>query len=371
MFFHQIAGQAEVVSSLQASIREGRVSQATLLSGKNGYGTLALALAYAAEIFSKDNPEAAQRAAKLSHVDVHLSYPYFLAEKQKTSEAFQRVFREKILEDAYLSMEDWAEAIGGKNKNILISVDEIERLLNTFSLSSYEGGAKVLIIWGIDYMNTDASNKFLKFLEEPPADTYLILTTERPENLLDTIRSRCQEIKINRVSDADLLKFAVSLGFSEEEIAPKIPMAEGDVSVLKNLLLHREDEELEELFIRWVRSAFMVVKKTSEVEQLILLAQLLADRDKVFQNKFLNYASQIFRSALLQSYGSEEIFVTKIDGTHFNWPAFSGYIHGNNVPEILEELSLASYHLSRNANPKIIWTDLCLKLTRLLHKKKS
>jgi DNA polymerase-3 subunit delta' len=56
-----------------------------------------------------------------------------------------------------------------ENKQLFISADEIDDQNQKFSLKSFEGGTKILIVWRADKMNVAASNKFLKFLEEPPA----------------------------------------------------------------------------------------------------------------------------------------------------------------------------------------------------------
>ena len=76
----------------------------------------------------------------------------------------------------------------------------------------------------------------------------------------------------------------------------------------------------------------------------------------------------MFRLALLQNYGNETLVYKKIDSGGFKWESFSRFIHGANIEAILTEISDADYHLERNANPRIVWTDLGIKLSRYIHK---
>ena len=73
----------------------------------------------------------------------------------------------------------------------IISVEKTRDLISNLNRTSNQGGAKVAIIHEADRMRKEAANAFLKTLEEPPPDTYLLLLTTRPYSLLATIRSRC------------------------------------------------------------------------------------------------------------------------------------------------------------------------------------
>jgi DNA polymerase-3 subunit delta' len=91
-----------------------------------------------------------------------------------------------------------------ENKQLFISADEIDEQNQKFSLKSFEGGTKILIVWRADKMNVAASNKFLKFLEEPPAKTIILLTAESTNDILPTILSRTQIVEVPRINDEDL-----------------------------------------------------------------------------------------------------------------------------------------------------------------------
>ncbi|MGH8378566.1 MAG: DNA polymerase III subunit delta' [Gammaproteobacteria bacterium] len=77
-----------------------------------------------------------------------------------------------------------------------ILVDQIRGLAQTLALTSQHGGRKIAVLSPADAMNTNAANSLLKTLEEPSAETLLVLVTARPTRLPATIRSRCQVLRI-------------------------------------------------------------------------------------------------------------------------------------------------------------------------------
>ena len=76
----------------------------------------------------------------------------------------------------------------------------------------------------------------------------------------------------------------------------------------------------------------------------------------------------MIRLALLKNYDAEHLVYKRLSKNGFNWEAFTNFIHGSNIVDILEEISDADLHLYRNANAKIVWTDLGIKLTRYIHR---
>jgi DNA polymerase-3 subunit delta' len=137
---------------------------------------------------------------------------------------------------------------------------------------------------------------------------------------------------------------------------------------LKLATITEKDDEFEKMFVQWVREAFQVKKKPEFLKNIVFWAREIAGWNREKQKHFLNYCSEIFRLALLQNYQSQDLVYKKIDINGFNWESFSRFISGANIVSILEELSTADLHLTRNGNPKIVWTDLGIKLSRYIHK---
>ncbi|WP_234110594.1 MULTISPECIES: DNA polymerase III subunit [Chryseobacterium] len=373
MNWEHIAGQEKLKNLLKESIRDKRVSHAQLFVGKSGYGTLPLALAFAKEVFQKENPHSASKIETLNHLDLHFSFPVYKNKSEKIegkSSEFYEQFREMILENPYANNEDWSGILESENKQLTIYADEVDDLNRKFALKSFEGGSKILIVWQADKMNISAANKFLKFLEEPPEGTLIILTAENADHILPTILSRTQLVEIPRVADEDVKSYLTeNFRWSEEKLHEIVFQSQGNLNVAQKLMqIDESGSEFEELFITWVREAFQVKKKPEFLKNIVFWGRNIAGWNREKQKNFLNYCGEMFRLALLQNYGSENLVYKKIDSGGFKWESFSKFIHGANIEAILVEISDADYHLERNANAKIVWTDLGIKLSRYIHK---
>lgn len=369
MNWEQIVGQENLKNLLIESIANGRVSHAQLFTGNFGYGVLPLAMAFSKEILKSENPAAAARVEHLNHLDLHFSYPVFKNKKGLASE-FQTEFRDFVLLNPYSTPDDWKNVLESENKQLTIYAEEIDDLNARFALKSFEGGSKILIVWQADKMNDAAANKFLKFLEEPPKGTYIILTAENTDDILPTILSRTQVVDVPRIADEDIERFlAENYELSESEIAQIVFQAQGNFSeALKILKNENATAEFQELFIRWVREAFQVKKRPEFLKNIILWGRDIGSWNREKQKSFLMYCTEMFRLAMLENYGNKDLVYRKIEDGNFKWESFSKFIHGSNIGAILDEISEADYHLERNANAKLVWTDLGIKLSRYIHK---
>lgn len=372
MNWEKVCGQEKLKEKLKESVKNGRISHAQLFSGKNGWGALALALAYAAEILTFEKNEITRKKVnELQHPDIHYTFPVTSTEKFKTptSNQFFKEWREFVLKNPYGSLFDWLEFNEVEKKQGVINVHEALDIVKFISLNSYEGGYKIVVIWLAEMMNTTTANKLLKAIEEPPARTLFFLVSEREDVLLDTIRSRCQLVKLNRLSDEEIRNYLIENYKIEPELAQKIAFsANGDLNVaLKNATA--TNEEFESYFIHWIRNAFRAAKTPTVLKELIKWSNELSTWPREKQKQFLVYCSEIFRQALLENYqaGSLVFMSLKLEG--FKWQNFTPFIHGANIEAILEELNKAAYQIERNGNAKIILLDLSILLTRFLHKK--
>lgn len=370
MNWDQIIGQKALVQQLKDSVEMGRISHAQLFIGQEGYGVLPLALAYAQEILLRSNPQTGDKVSHLNHLDLHFSFPVYTEKKDSLSQRFFPTFREMVLSNPYSSFDQWRAELNSENKQLAIHADEIEAILSRFSLKSFEGGAKVLIVWNAQKLNTAASNKLLKFLEEPPEKTTILLLAPSTQDLLPTILSRTQLIKVPPI-DEEALRTSLGQQFSIERgpLEKIVFQAQGDWNrALELLEVDQQTVEFESLFIQWVREAFQVKTKPQMLKNIILWARKIAQWNREKQLMFLSYCSETFRLALLENYGSSNLVYSRLEQGSFQWEKFSHFIHGANIEDILEQISTADYHLTRNANAKIVWTDLGIKLSRYIHR---
>ncbi len=382
MQFSEILGQDYIKNHLTRSADLGRIPHAQLFIGPEGSGTLPMAIAYAQYILCSNqngensgaNESCNLKFQKISHPDLHFVYPTVTTEKvdkKPKSIDFIADWRLFIAQNPYGGLFDWYSVLGVQNKQGEIRVDDAGEVLKTLALKSYEGGYKIMIVWMADKLNIAASNKLLKLLEEPPEKTVFILISENEEDIIQTIRSRCQVLHFNGLSEHVITEALVSRENIEPKIAAKIAhQAQGNYNKALHLLKEDKDEfPFEQWFVIWVRAAFKAKGNPAVIADLIQWSEQIAALGRETQKKFLQFCIDLFRQALLHNYEAPSLVYLEPTVEKFSIAKFAPFVNGNNIHEIFQELSDAIYHIERNGNAKIILTDLSIKLTRLIHKK--
>ena len=383
MTFSEVLGQQHIKSHLAKTVKSGKIPHTQLFIGKSGSGLLALALSYANEILCQSYDEKSDaytscknKVNKLAHPDLHFVYPVNTNEdvkKNPISDNFASSWRDFVLNNSYSSLYDWYQFIGIEKKQGNISKHEAVSISKKLSLKSYEGGYKVLIIWMAEKMNNECANQLLKLIEEPPEKTVVLLLTENVEIILDTIKSRCQKLHIPSLAEEEIYQELVNAYSLKSNEAKKIShQSNGDFN--KALQITKEDNKdvlFEDLFVLWVRTAFKAKKNKEAVNGLFHWSEKIAEEGRETQKRFLNFCLEIFRQAMLKNYNAESLIYFQSHDGNFSFDKFSAYIHQNNILDIREALEKAIYHIERNGNAKIIFTDVSIQLTRLIHRNRS
>ncbi|MEO0058763.1 MAG: hypothetical protein RLZZ312_410 [Bacteroidota bacterium] len=382
MNFDDIIGNVNIKKHLEMSALSGRIPHAQLFIGSEGTGVLPMAIAYAKSILCNvtndsslaTNSSCALKFKNLSHPDLHFIYPTVTTEDVKSkpkSIDFIADFRQFLFTNPYGSLFDWYKILDVKNKQGEIRVDDAEEIVRVLSLKSYEGGYKIVIIWMAEKINISASNKLLKLLEEPYEKTLFILIAEQEEDIIQTIRSRCQVLHFSKLTNIEIENALFAQKKIDLPSAQKTSrQAQGNYNKALQLLeTDTENSFFEKWFIDWVRAAFRARQNAEAVLNLISWSENVAALGRETQKKFLEYCLDMFRQALLLNYKlSEMVYFEPID-EKFKLENLAPFVNGNNIDEIFKEISDAIYHIERNGNAKIVLTDLSIKLTRLLHKK--
>ena len=382
MHFSEVLGQEAIKSRLKTAITSNHLAHAQLFVGAEGSGTLAMALALAREVLcsAEGLTEEQKRAGHLkmdhlNHPDLHFVFPVAASDMAKTkpiSDHYAAPWRTFIQTQVYGNLFDWYQLMGTEKKQGNISVEEAKDLSQKLSLKSYEGGYKVMLIWGVEKMNTAAANKILKLLEEPPEKTLFILIAEDEEQLLATIRSRCQITYFKKLQETDIVKGLVAEGAVAENAKQIAVMAEGNFNKALDLL-RQDSEELRfgEWFVFWVRAAFKAKGNKSAINELLNWSGEVAKSGREIQKNFLLYCLSLFREAVLMEYGLEQLQHTQIEVSNFDFKKFAPFVHEGNIEQITVALESAVYEIERNGNAKMVFTDLAISLTRLLHAPKA
>lgn len=379
MDFKTVIGNASIKKHLMQSAQSQRVAHAQLFVGNEGSGTLAMALAYAQELLCYKNGEKAlsccHRVAQLQHPDLHFVFPVNSNDKIKktdlTSDDFMEDWISFVKENPYGSLNDWYNFISIGNKQGNINTEEAQNISRKLRLKSFEGGYQIMIIWQAERMNFQAANKLLKLLEEPPQKTIFILIAQQEKDLLPTITSRCQKVQFSPLLPQEISQALQTNYKLDASNAQRIALqAQGNYALALRLMQNnQQNEKFEKLFITWVRAAFKANKNAKVLLDLVQWSEELSGFSRENQKMFLLYCIDIFRQALFENYNVTSLVHFQAIDASFKLKNFAPFVNDKNIEDIFNEISQAIYHIERNGNPKIIFTDLSIKLTRLMHRK--
>jgi DNA polymerase-3 subunit delta' len=374
-------------------VQHNRLSHALLFLGKEGSGALPLAINFAqfvvsqpaasepvADLFGGFTPIEAGpaykspedlaedpsylRAAKLLHPDLHFSYPVISKKpgEKPVSADYIADWRDFYLQFPYGNIYDWLQFIGAENKQGNITAEECNEIIHKLSLKSFESAYKVLVLWMPEYLGKEG-NKLLKLIEEPPPNTLFILVAESEEQILPTLLSRCQLIKVPLLSNEEVEEALFDRAKASKETASQIAgIAEGNYREALQLLQHSE-EDWHSYLREWLNATLKggpiaQVKFTEEAAKL--------GREK--QKQFLRYFNHLLQMSIrIKVLGANNV---KMGDQEKDFAVRLNKIASVSQQQaIIEELDKASYYIERNANGKMLFQALTLKLYHIIQNK--
>lgn len=395
MRFQDIPGHQETAKKLRELADNNRLSHALLFLSKEGVGALPLALAFAqylvcekthgtppqpgpslfddavldaqkTGIFRDDacgECPACTRAQQFIHPDIHFSYPVITRKGTKpTSAQYGKEWRNFLAENPYGNVFDWLLFIGAENHQGNITAEECNDIIRKLSLKSFEGGMKILLLWMPEYLGKEG-NKLLKLIEEPPADTLFILVSESTEQVLPTIVSRCQLIQIPAMDTAGLIHHLISkLSVSKETAEQVAGIAAGNYREAMQMI-HQAEEDWQAILGQWLN---MVIKRFLS-EQLKWIEDInKLGREK--QKQFLRYFLHLCEISIRTSYMAPENI--KASEKELNFAKRLRKVAGpSQLEAIAQELTDAIYFIERNANAKLLFHALSIKLYHIIQQK--
>ena len=374
MYFRDVIGQEEIKKKLVQTVSDSRISHAQLFAGPEGSGSLALALAYAQYISCTDKKEeescgicpSCNKYLKLIHPDLHFVFPVNKTEEvtkdNPVSDDFIFKWREMLLENPYPTMFGWYEKIGIENKQGIINVRESAEIIRKLNLKTFESDYKVMIIWMPEKMHLSSANKLLKILEEPYENTVFLLVTESPEQIIPTILSRTQMLKIPAIEPALLFEALKSrFELPDDEIQDAVKISEGNYN--KAIEYIRKSEETEMNFDRF--GSIMRLAYSKNVKGILEWVDQMSVLGREKQKNFLLYALRLVRENYMLNMGNKDLVRLSVKEKEFAIK-FSAFIHHNNAPQIAEEFNKACLNIEANAYDKIVFLDMAMNLVKLI-----
>ena len=403
MQFQDIIGQKAVKERLVQLVQQNRLSHALLFLGKEGSGALSLALAFAQFVVCEkvngknsatiETPSlfgdasdpvssiqhpvslhdscgtcpACTKAHQLIHPDIHFSYPVVTRKSgdKPICTDYIKEWREFVSLHPYGNVYDWLQFIEAENKQGNITANECNDINRKLNLKSFESEYKTLIMWMPEFLGKEG-NKLLKLIEEPPANTLFIFVAENEDAILPTILSRTQLVKVPALSNMDVeaaleLRAGVPIPKANQVAA----VAEGNYREALLLLQHAEDD-WQALLREWLNA----VLKTGPVAQLKWIEEVAKtgrEKQKQFLNYFIHLLEQALRLRLIATEDQGENAGHPVSNSETDFALRLNKLCSISQQEaIINELSRAVYYIERNANPKMLFHALSIRLYHII-----
>ncbi len=392
MLLSDVIGQEKLKQQLVDMVQHQRLSHAMLFVGPEGSGALPLAIAFAQYIVSMPSstepvadlfggpavvaaPAAVlspseiaslpsyHRASQLMHPDLHFSFPAITEKpgQKNISANFIEEWREFINGYPYGNVFDWLQFIKAENKQGNISADECSEIIKKLSFKSFESTYKVLVMWMPEYLGKEG-NKLLKLIEEPPDNTIFILVAGSEENILPTIQSRCQMIRVPRLSKIEIENALIEKGQIEPSKAAQVAlMADGNYREALHLLQHSDAD-----FLSQIREWLNAILKNGPVSQMKWVDDM-SKMGREPQKQFLKYFNHLLEQSIrLKILGADLPLDPDLKDFALRINKIAGV---GQMEAMIEELDKAVYYIERNANAKMLFMAMGIKFYHIIQNK--
>lgn len=379
MQFKNVLVSPKLKEQLINQVHEHRISHAQFFLAQPGNHAFALAVALAQYLCCEHPTDtdscgtcpSCVQFSKLSHPDLHIYFPNCTTKtvkKDPDSIQLAQQFKDFVIKNDYhIDMQDWISELDGENKQLSINIRDCSNIINHNSMRSYMGGYKIYILWSVDRLHHAAAPKLLKTLEEPDGQSLFILISEKPDQILSTILSRTQLVKIPRLTDEELFNAI------KNAIPDMDDLTAHDIAVIsegnynKALQIYQNNAEQRDMidtFDAMMSSivAFAQQRPLAEINYAHVqeLFSEIVKQGREKQKAFVELILRMLRNLLMQNTGSANL--VKITDQESGILTTFKNINLKSISQMTEECNKALYHIGRNGNTSIILTDLYFKM---------
>ena len=379
MQFAAIPGLPETKEKLLNAVKLNHLAHALLFHGPEGSANLTLALALASYLYCEQKSDtdscgtcgSCQRMNKLILPDLNFAFPVIASSKEEDGDEEAKEeksdllgnWRKFVLGQPYGNVHDFIYFNGFEKKQLNITKAAARKMIQTLSLTSFEGGYKIMLIWAPEYLHPSAANALLKIIEEPPAKTLFLLVTSQADQLLTTILSRTQKILVRAFSDEEVSSHLVETGRCEAKAAAQIAMlADGNMRAAFLLI-----DQVEDQTVRQLRDWFRLCA-TKNLKEIFLLSEDFHKADKESQKSLMLAGLNVTREILLKNLDLDQLLRTTDEDRTFINNISKKMLTEEHAIQLYQTFNDAHYHLERNGNAKMIFTDLSMEILLMMSK---
>ncbi len=379
MQFAAIPGLPETKEKLLNAVKLNHLAHALLFHGQEGSANLTLALALASYLYCEQKSEtdscgscgSCQRMNKLILPDLNFAFPVVASSKEDDGDEDGKDeksdllgnWRKFVLGQPYGNVHDFIYFNGFEKKQLNITKAAARKMIQTLSLMSFEGGYKIMLIWAPEYLHPSAANALLKIIEEPPAKTLFLLVTSQADQLLTTILSRTQKILVRAFTDEEVSSHLVDSELCDAKTAAQIAMlADGNLRAAYRLI-----DQVEDQTVRQLRDWFRLCA-TKNLKELFTLSDEFHKADKESQKSLMLAGLNVTREILLKNLDLDHLLRTTDEDRTFINNISKKMLTEEHALQLYETFNAAHYHLERNGNAKMIFTDLSMEILLMMSK---
>lgn len=268
-------------------------------------------------------------------------------------------WREMLTSTPYFNLTQWTNAMGGNKQANILRSDAVA-IHQKLAMKPYEAQYQVLLMWKPELMNEVAANRILKILEEPPSNTLFILVSESSSEILPTILSRTQMLKVPPIDEDDIKSFVQQRYNMPETDAQRVAHISNG-NLIRTMQIIGEAQEAKDnldFFTRIMRCCY--ARKVPEMMQISDDFSKNLTREQL-KNRLI-YSLHMLRENFIMNLNQPQLnYMTPEEETFSQ--KFSRFVHINNVMPMTDLINEAIAHVEQNGNARIIIMDLLLQMT--------
>lgn len=365
----RLVGQEKARNQIERILLSDRLAHSYLFTGPSGTGKTAHALALA-EVVNGINHltdlkdlTTSKKSSWFTHPDIHVFIP--LPSTMGSDELKARL--ELLSKDPY-EIVDFTlrpalnDSDSSKNRRAFYSIDYYHQEIRPKSVyKPNEGRRTVIVLTNVDTMRKETANAFLKLLEEPSGNVMFILTATQPDQLLPTIISRCQQIRLHPLSNDEVAEGLIKHdGIREDDAQLLARLSGGNYSTCRFL----DIDTLQQ--IRNESIHFLRLSYSQDVPALLdLINEWNKNLNKENQIALCNSLEQLLRDIIVYRETGNKALVTNIDKIEVI-EKFCTSMTEARLEDMIDHIQQLKGLLYQNVQFKYIGTALSLRFFRLM-----